>query len=47
MGQRGTPDQVMVAELRHRMMKNAFAVLLCSRGTPMFLAGDEFGTRRR
>ena len=25
------------------MMKNAFAVLLCSRGTPMFLAGDEFG----
>lgn len=34
---------MMVVELRHRMMKNAFAVLLCSRGTPMFLAGDEFG----
>ena len=25
------------------MMKNACAVLLCSRGTPMLLAGDEFG----
>ena len=24
------------------MIKNACAVLLCSRGTPMFLAGDEF-----
>jgi len=42
-GAEGDTDQVMVVELRHRMMKNAFAVLLCSRGTPMFLAGDEFG----
>lgn len=25
------------------MIKNACAVLLTSRGTPMFLAGDEFG----
>ncbi|EJW99264.1 glycogen debranching enzyme GlgX [gut metagenome] len=24
------------------MMRNACAVLMCSRGTPMFLAGDEF-----
>lgn len=24
------------------MVRNAFAVLMCSRGTPMFLAGDEF-----
>lgn len=24
------------------MIKNAFAVLMCSRGTPMFLSGDEF-----
>ena len=25
------------------MIRNACAVLMCSRGTPMFLAGDEFG----
>lgn len=29
--------------LRFRMIRNACAVLMCSRGTPMFLAGDEFG----
>ena len=29
--------------LRDRLRKNAFAVLLCSRGAAMFLAGDEFG----
>lgn len=28
------------------MIKNACAVLLCSRGTPMFLSGDEFGDTR-
>ena len=28
------------------MMKNACMVLMCSRGTPMFLAGDEFGDTR-
>ena len=32
-----------VLSLRMKMIKNACAVLLCSRGTPMFLAGDEFG----
>lgn len=37
-----TGDPAVVA-LRHRLIKNAFAVLLCSRGTPMFFAGDEFG----
>ena len=45
-GAAGDTDQVMVVELRLRMMKNAFAVLLCSRGTPMFLAGDEFGNTK-
>ena len=25
-----------------RMVRNAFALLMCSRGIPMFLAGDEF-----
>ncbi len=32
-----------ILSLRRRMVKNACAVLMCSRGTPMFLAGDEFG----
>lgn len=36
-----TEDQV-VLNLRKRLIKNACAVLMCSRGTPMFLAGDEF-----
>ncbi len=29
-------------QLRRRLAKNAFTVLMLSRGTPMFLAGDEF-----
>lgn len=32
-----------VLALRYRMIRNACAILMCSRGTPMFLAGDEFG----
>lgn len=36
-----TQDQEILS-LRRRMVQNAAAVLLCSRGTPMFLAGDEF-----
>ena len=42
-GVEGPTEDLNVESLRHRMMKNAFAVLMCSRGTPMFLAGDEFG----
>lgn len=42
-GCEGETDDSQVNSLRLRMMKNACAVLLCSRGTPMFLAGDEFG----
>jgi glycogen operon protein len=38
-GETGDPD---VNALRIRMVKNACAVLMCSRGTPMFLMGDEF-----
>jgi len=41
-GVEGETDDAAVNELRNRMVKNACAVLLCSRGTPMFLAGDEF-----
>ena len=31
-----------MVELRRRMCRNAFTLLMCSRGIPMFLAGDEF-----
>lgn len=42
-GAEGETSDPAVLGLRLRMMKNACAVLMCSRGTPMFLAGDEFG----
>lgn len=42
-GVEGETDNPDVLSLRKKMMKNAAAVLFCSRGTPMFLAGDEFG----
>jgi len=42
-GAEGETDDQEVMKLRWRMIRNACAVLLCSRGTPMFLAGDEFG----
>ncbi|MBO4976410.1 MAG: glycogen debranching enzyme, partial [Lachnospiraceae bacterium] len=42
-GAEGETDDKEVLKLRYRMIRNACAVLMCSRGTPMFLAGDEFG----
>lgn len=45
-GIEGETDDPNILALRLRMMENAFAVLLCSRGTPMFLSGDEFGDTR-
>ena len=45
-GVEGETDNPEVNALRFRMMCNACAVLMCSRGTPMFLAGDEFGDTR-
>lgn len=42
-GAEGETDDPKVLELRHKMIRNACATLMCSRGTPMFLAGDEFG----
>ncbi len=42
-GAEGETDDPEVLGLRYRMIRNACAVLMCSRGTPMFLAGDEFG----
>ena len=41
-GVEGETDDPAILGLRHRLMRNAFAVLMCSRGIPMFLAGDEF-----
>lgn len=42
-GAEGETDDPAVNGLRDRLRKNAMAVLLCSRGAAMFLAGDEFG----
>ena len=42
-GEEGETDREDVKKLRSRLIKNACAVLMCSRGIPMFLAGDEFG----
>lgn len=42
-GAEGETDDPEVLKLRFRMIRNACAVLMCSRGTPMFLSGDEFG----
>ena len=41
-GIEGETDDPEVLALRNRLRKNAFAVLMCSRGSAMFLAGDEF-----
>ena len=41
-GVEGETDNKDVNDLRIRMVKNAFTVLMCSRGSAMFLAGDEF-----
>ena len=41
-GEEGETDSPEVMALRRQMIKNACAVLFLSRGTPMFLAGDEF-----
>lgn len=45
-GAEGETDDPEVLSLRLRMIRNACAVLMCSRGTPMFLAGDEFGNTK-
>ena len=42
-GQEGPSDNSEVLGLRERQMRNFAALLLVSHGTPMLLAGDEFG----
>ncbi|NSI33582.1 glycogen debranching protein GlgX [Agathobacter rectalis] len=41
-GAEGETDDPNINGLRRRLIKNAFAALLCSRGPAMFFAGDEF-----
>lgn len=41
-GIEGETDDENVLMLRRKLAMNGFAVLMCSRGTPMFFAGDEF-----
>ena len=42
-GAEGETDDPEIKGLRVRQMKNMLATLILSRGTPMILAGDEFG----
>ena len=42
-GVEGETEDTQVIKLRMRLIKNACVALMCSRGTPMFYAGDEFG----
>ncbi len=41
-GVEGETTNKAINTLRRRLAMNAFAVLMCSRGMPMFFAGDEF-----
>jgi isoamylase len=42
-GLEGPTDEVEINALRERQLRNFLATLLLSQGTPMVLAGDEFG----
>ena len=42
-GREGPTDDPAINALRERQMRNMLATLLLSQGTPMMLAGDEFG----
>lgn len=42
-GQEGKTRKKKIVKLRNQMKKNALALLFLSQGTPMLLAGDEFG----
>lgn len=45
-GAEGETSNPEIQKLRFQMIKNASMSLMCSRGTPMFLSGDEFGDTR-
>jgi len=42
-GQEGPTDDAVILQLRRQHRLNLLATLLCSQGTPLLLAGDEFG----
>ena len=44
-GDEGVPGDILA--LRRQRLRSAFALLLLSRGTPMFVAGDEIGRTQR
>jgi isoamylase len=46
-GVEGATDDPEIEKLRLRQMKNAFLILLTSRGIPMMLSGDEVGRTQR
>jgi isoamylase len=46
-GVEGPTDDKAINALRARQMRNMMATLLLSQGTPMILAGDEFGRTQR
>jgi glycogen operon protein len=46
-GVEGPTDDIRIATLRGRQMRNLMATLLLSQGTPMMLAGDEFARTQR
>lgn len=46
-GAEGVTRRKTVLAMREQQMKNAFAMLLLSVGTPMLLAGDEFGNSQK
>ncbi len=46
-GEEGVTKRTKIMALRLRMMKNALALNFLSQGTPMLLAGDEFGRTKQ
>lgn len=46
-GIEGDTDDVEILRLRQKQMRNAFVMLLLSAGTPMIMAGDEFGRSQK
>lgn len=46
-GVEGKSRKKVIVERRMRQIRNAFFMLLCSQGTPMILAGDEFGNSQQ
>ena len=46
-GAEGSTDDPQIIELRGRQIRNMLATLLLSQGTPMLVAGDEFGRSQR